>query len=249
MYNSRVIPCLLLQNHGLVKTKKFKNGRYVGDPINAVKIYNECEADELIFLDIDSDIQKKGPDFEYLSKITAQCFMPVCYGGGVSSIEHLEKLFYIGFEKISINTEAYYNPDLVRKAVEIFGGQSVVGSMDVLYKGNSGQIMVKNGRVNTHKTPIEYAVYLERLGVGEIFVNVINYDGMRCGYKYSLFRDIARAVKVPVIACGGANGLIDCKRVIEAGASAAAAGSIFVFWGRNQAVLINYRNIINEVEG
>lgn len=243
MYNSRVIPCLLLQNHGLVKTRQFKNGRYVGDPINAVKIYNECEADELIFLDIDKNIQKKGPDFDYLSKITAQCFMPLCYGGGCNSIEHFKRLFFIGFEKVSVNTAAYYNPDLIRKAVEIFGGQSIVGSMDVLYKGRSSTVMIKNGSVNTHKNPMEYAAYLEKLGVGEILINVINNDGMRCGYNCSLIKSISPMVSVPVIACGGADKLTDCKQVIDAGASAAAAGSMFVFWGRNQAVLINYSNL------
>ena len=247
MYNSRVIPCLLLQNHGLVKTKQFGKERYVGDPINAVRIFNECEADELIFLDIDRNIHNVGPDFEYLKKIASQCFMPVCYGGGCNSIEHFERLFHIGFEKISVNTAAYFNPDLVTKAVEIFGSQSIVGSMDVLSGKRNSRVMTKNGRINTHMTPLEYAKYLEKLGVGEILINDINRDGMRCGYNYSMISDISRAVKVPVIACGGANTLSDCKQVTEAGASAAAVGSMFVFWGNNQAVLINYKNIENEV--
>lgn len=243
MYHSRVIPCLLLRNHGLVKTRQFKNERYVGDPINAVKIYNECEADELIFLDIDHDIQKKGPDFEYLSKIAAQCFMPLCYGGGVSRIEDFRKLYYLGFEKVSVNTAAYKNPELIREAVRIFGSQSIVGSMDVKLTRGCSTVMTKNGQRNTHKSPVEYAKYLESLGVGELLVNVINNDGMRCGYDYTLIGEISRNINIPLIACGGANVLADCKKVMEVGASAAAAGSMFVFWGRNQAVLINYESL------
>lgn len=243
MYQSRVIPCLLLKNHGLVKTRQFKNERYIGDPINAVKIYNECGADELIFLDIDRNIQKAGPDFEYLSKITAQCFMPLCYGGGVRKVEDFRKLYYLGFEKVSVNTAAYQNPELVREAVRIFGSQSIVGSMDVKFTRSRSAVMIRNGHVSTHKSPMEYAKYLESLGIGELLVNVINNDGMRCGYHYPLIEEISNNVNIPVIACGGADELEDCKKVMEAGASAAAAGSMFVFWGRNQAVLINYRNM------
>lgn len=248
MYHSRVIPCLLLKDKGLVKTKQFGHERYVGDPINAVKIFNECEADELIFLDIDKDVKKTGPNFEYLRKITSQCFMPVCYGGGCTTLEDFRKLFYVGFEKVSVNTAAYYDPDLIRKAVDSFGSQSIVGSMDILDKKGRSTVMVKNGRIDTHKSPLEYAVYLERLGVGEILINDINSDGMRCGYQYAMIKAISQAVKIPVIACGGADTLEDCQRVLQEGAAAAAAGSMFVFWGRNQAVLINYRNLDNVFE-
>ena len=161
----------------------------------------------------------------------------------MSRIDDFKKLYYLGFEKVSVNTAAYQNPKLIREAVRVFGSQSIVGSMDVKYIHQHSTVMIRNGRLSTHQSSIEYAKYLESLGVGELLVNVINYDGMRCGYHYPLIEEISRIVNIPVIACGGANSLEDCKKAIDVGASAAAAGSMFVFWGRNQAVLINYQNL------
>ncbi len=241
MYHNRLIPCLLLDNGKLVKTVQFKKPVYVGDPINAVKIFNDKEVDELIFLDINATRSHKKPDFEYLKKIAEQCFMPLCYGGGVNSLEDIGALFRIGMEKVSVNAAALERPQLISEAAQIYGSQSIVGAMDV-GKNMFGKIIVKaqNGTKNTKYSPKEYAKRLQDAGAGEIFVNVIPNDGMMTGYDYELIHEVADNVQVPVIACGGAGSLQDCRRAIDSGASAAAAGSIFVFWGANKAVLINY---------
>ena len=241
MYHNRLIPCLLLEHGRLVKTSQFKHPRYVGDPLNAVRIYNEREVDELIFLDICASAEHRHPDFSYLQKITAQCFMPVCYGGGVSSLEDVAELFKIGFEKVSINASAANTPELITRAAEIYGSQSIVGAMDVATdRYGRREVKILNGKKNLRINPVEYAIKLEQAGAGEILVNSIDRDGMMRGYDTDLIADISKAVSIPVIACGGAGSVDDCKRVCDAGASAAAAGSLFVFWGRNRAVLINY---------
>lgn len=241
MYHNRLIPCLLLDNGKLVKTVQFKKPVYVGDPINAVKIFNDKEVDELVFLDINATRARKSPDFAYLKKITEQCFMPLCYGGGITSLEDIGMLFRIGFEKVSINAAAVDHPELISEAAKVYGSQSIVGAMDV---GTNlfGKAVVKtvNGAHSTKYSPGEYAKRLEEAGAGEIFLNSITQDGMMEGYDCELISEVADSVRVPVIACGGAGSLQDCKRAIDSGASAAAAGSIFVFWGVNKAVLINY---------
>lgn len=236
-----MIPCLLLKEEGLVKTVRFKHPNYIGDPINAIRIFNEKEVDELIFLDIDASKRKKEPDYAYLSKIADQCFMPLCYGGGVTSVEQMQKIFALGFEKVSVNAAAYQNPEMVREAVARFGSSSIVGAMDI-GRDFHGRRTVKilNGRKNVGILPVEYAKRLENLGVGEILVNDICKDGMMQGYDCDIIEEIANSVQVPVIACGGAGKISDCLKVVEHGASAAAAGSIFVYWGRLKGVLINY---------
>ncbi len=241
MYHNRLIPCLLLDNGKLVKTVQFKKPVYVGDPINAVKIFNDKEVDELVFLDINATRTHSRPDFEYLKKITEQCFMPLCYGGGITSLEDIGMLFRIGFEKVSINAAAADHPELISEAAKVYGSQSIVGAMDV-GKNLFGKAVVKtvNGSHSTKYSPREYARRLEEAGAGEIFLNSITQDGVMEGYDCELIREVADSVQVPVIACGGAGNLQDCKRAIDSGASAAAAGSIFVFWGVNKAVLINY---------
>ncbi|MCM1387776.1 MAG: AglZ/HisF2 family acetamidino modification protein [Bacillus sp. (in: Bacteria)] len=243
MYHNRLIPCLLLDNGRLVKTQQFHKPVYIGDPINAVKIFNDKEVDELVFLDINATKANRQPDFEYLRKITEQCFMPLCYGGGIVSIEDIGKLFRIGFEKVSINASAFRNLNLLKEAVKVYGSQSIVGAIDV-GKNMFGKNVVKivNGTQNTKLNPVEYAKMLEDAGAGEIFLNSITHDGMMQGYDYQVIEEVSSAVQIPVIACGGAGNLQDCKKAIESGASAAAAGSIFVFWGINRAVLINYPN-------
>lgn len=241
MYHNRLIPCLLLDNGKLVKTVQFKKPVYVGDPINAVKIFNDKEVDELVFLDINATRARKSPDFAYLKKITEQCFMPLCYGGGITSLEDIGMLFRIGFEKVSINAAAVDHPELISEAAKVYGSQSIVGAMDV-GKNLFGKAVVKtvNGAHSTKYSPGEYAKRLEEAGAGEIFLNSITQDGMMEGYDRELISEVAGSVRVPVIACGGTGSLQDCKRAIDSGASAAAAGSIFVFWGVNKAVLINY---------
>lgn len=241
MYHNRLIPCLLLDNGKLVKTVRFKKPVYVGDPINAVRIFNDKEVDELVFLDINATRFHRRPDFAYLQKITEQCFMPLCYGGGITSLEDIGMLFRIGFEKVSINAEAAKHPELISEAAKVYGSQSIVGAMDV-GKNLFGKAIVKtvNGTRSTGYSPREYAKRLEEAGAGEIFLNSVSQDGVMEGYDCELIREVADSVQVPVIACGGAGNLQDCKRAIDSGASAAAAGSIFVFWGVNKAVLINY---------
>ncbi len=241
MYHNRLIPCLLLDNGKLVKTVRFRKPVYVGDPINAVKIFNDKQVDELVFLDIHATRSHRRPDFAYLKKIAEQCFMPLCYGGGITSLEDIGMLFRIGFEKVSINAAALEHPDLIEAAAGVYGSQSIVGAMDV-GKNIFGKVVVRveNGTRSTKYSPREYAKRLEEAGAGEIFLNSITQDGMMTGYDCDLIREVADCVQVPVIACGGAGSLQDCKRAIDSGASAAAAGSIFVFWGVNRAVLINY---------
>lgn len=242
MYYNRIIPCLLLSNQGLVKTVKFKKPQYIGDPINAVKIFNDKEVDELVFLDIDATREGRHPNFTFLRNITAQCFMPLCYGGGVRTIEDIKALFAIGFEKVAINACGYEEPNLLRDAAAQFGSQSIIGSMDVKKDVFGRQyVWIHNGKKCTKKTPIEYAQHLTACGVGEIFLNNIDTDGMMQGYDLEMVKGVADAVDVPVISCGGAGNLNDMGKVVSEGhASAAAAGSLFVFWGENKAVLINY---------
>lgn len=241
MYHNRLIPCLLLDNGRLVKTVQFRKPVYVGDPINAVKIFNDKEVDELVFLDINATRSHRRPDFAYLKKIAEQCFMPLCYGGGITSLEDIGTLFRIGFEKVSINAAALDHPELIGEAAKVYGSQSIVGAMDV-GKNLFGKAVVKalNGTRGTKYSPKEYAKRLEDAGAGEIFLNSVTQDGVMAGYDWELIREVADCVQVPVIACGGAGNLQDCRRAIDSGASAAAAGSIFVFWGVNKAVLINY---------
>lgn len=240
MYHNRLIPCLLLKNHGLVKTIQFKNGRYLGDPINAVKIFNDREVDELFVLDIDATPKRKSPDYEYLRKITQQCFMPAGYGGGITNIDDVKTLFEIGFEKIAVNTAAYTEPEIITKAANIFGSQSIVGVIDVMSNQDSWDVYVNNGRERVSSDVQKYAKRLVELGVGELFINSIDRDGMMNGFDLNLITSISNEVGVPIVACGGAGNLQDCARAVEAGASAVAAGSMFVYWGRKRAVLINY---------
>ena len=249
MYRNRIIPCLLLQDEGLVKTIEFKHPTYIGDPLNAIRIFNEKEVDELVFLDIQASVQKREPNYEYLSKIADQCFMPLCYGGGITNIEQMQKIFALGFEKISINASAYSNPNLLRQAADRFGSQSIVAAMDVT-EDKSGKYTVKilNGKKGIKCDPVKYALELESYGAGELLISNISRDGKMKGYDLNLIQCIADQVGIPVIACGGAGKLKDCADVIHAGASAAAAGSLFVYWGRLKGILINYPDE-NEIKG
>jgi len=240
MYHNRLIPCLSLRGHGLIKTKQFDGGRYLGDPINAVKIYNDREVDELFITDIDASKNGAAPDIDYLRKITQQCFMPAGYAGGVKTIDDVKALFDIGFEKVAICTAAYTNPKLITEAANIFGAQSIVGVIDVRTVDGMKMVYVESGRRMISESVSEYAKHLMELGAGELFVNSIDRDGMMEGYDTELISVVSDAVSVPVVVCGGAGKLEDCRYAIEAGASAVAAGSMFVFWGRNKAVLINY---------
>ncbi len=238
----RIIPCLLLRDGGLVKTRKFKDSTYIGDPINAVKIFNEKEVDELIFLDIDATKEGKEPPYDLIYDIATECFMPFCYGGGVKNVDQVRKLISSGAEKIAINSAAFYNPQFIKDAVAVFGSSTIVVSID--YKKNifgKSYVYVNGGKKSTKKEPLEYAKEMEALGAGELLINSIERDGIMGGYDVNLIRKISDAVSIPVIASGGAGCINDFKKAFQEGkASAVTAGSFFVFQGKKKGVLISY---------
>jgi cyclase len=239
----RIIPVLLLQNNGLVKTSRFKNPVYIGDPINAVKIFNEKRADELIFLDIDASKNNTPPDFDYISTIATECFMPFAYGGGVRSYEDAKRIFESGAEKIILNSILFDKPDLVQEIVSTYGQQSVVAAIDIK-KGLTGKYLVyRHQNQTTEKTPpLEWIRKVVDLGVGEIMITSIDREGTGKGYDLDFFKQIKDCdIPVPVVANGGANGIQDFKDVLSMGTvDAVAAGSFFVFQGKHRAVLITY---------
>lgn len=241
MIRPRVIPALLLKGEGLVKTVKFKAPKYLGDPINIVRIFNDKEVDELVFLDITATNERRRPPFDMLAKITGECFMPLGYGGGIRLLEDVKTLLGLGIEKVILNTAAVELPELVTKAAEYAGSQAVVISMDVK-RGLLGkyEVFTRSGTKATGLDPVRHAQEMERRGAGELFVNSIDRDGTMQGYDLDLIRRVAEAVCIPVIACGGAGNLQHLAEAIRAGASAAAAGSMFVFQGPLRGVLISY---------
>jgi cyclase len=239
---TRVIPVLLLKGAGLVKTVRFRDPKYVGDPRNAVKIFNEKEVDELVVLDIEATNEGRGPRFELIREIVSEAFMPVAYGGGIRALEDARAILSLGVEKIVLNSYAVENPSFVREAKDVFGAQSVVVCLDVK-KGFFGryEIYSHGGSRGWKVDPVTFARNMEQMGAGELIVNSIDRDGTMTGYDLDLIKAVAGAVTVPVIACGGAESVEDFGRAVsQGGASAVAAGSIFVFHGRHQAVLISY---------
>ncbi|MEE1884714.1 AglZ/HisF2 family acetamidino modification protein [Pedobacter flavus] len=241
MENVRVIPVLLLKGMGLYKSIKFKDHKYVGDPINAIKIFNEKEVDELVFLDITATVEGREPNYDMLTDIASECFMPLCYGGGIKSLSQIEKILYCGVEKVSLNSQAFENPKLIAEASEKFGSSTIVVSMDVKKGFLSGQnVYTMAGTKNTKKSPVDYAKQIEDLGAGEILLNSIDQDGVMNGYDLDLVHAISSNVSIPVIACGGAGAVQHFKDAVNKGASAVAAGSFFVFQGKHRAVLITY---------
>ena len=242
MLTARVIPCLLLRNRALVKTVKFKNPSYVGDPINTVRIYNDKEVDELIFLDITATLEKKRPQFELVAEIAVECFMPFAYGGGIRCLEDIEALFRLGAEKVALNTYANEDPEFIRRAADRFGNQSIIVSIDAK-RGFSGQyeVCTNGGRGATGLDPVSYAQKMEKLGAGEILLTSIDRDGTFEGYDIELIQQVTSGVNVPVIACGGAGKVEDFGEAVKkGGASAVAAGSMVVYQGKHRAVLINF---------
>ncbi|MEI8279398.1 MAG: AglZ/HisF2 family acetamidino modification protein [Bacteroidota bacterium] len=242
MLQTRVIPVLLLKNKGLVKTVQFKNETYIGDPINAVKIFNDKEVDELVFLDIDASKNGTEPNIPFLQQICTECFMPISYGGGVRTLDMAKILFKIGIEKLIFNTLLFESPNVVTDVSNYAGSSSVIASID-LKKNMWGKFNVfsHSGKDIRTKDPIAFAKETENMGAGEIMVNVVDNDGMMNGYALDIIQKITSTVAVPVIACGGAKDIEDFKKAVRsAGASAVAAGSMFVFYGKHKAVLINY---------
>ena len=242
MRETRVIPCLLLKDKGLVKTIKFKNPKYVGDPINAVKIFNEKEVDELIFLDITATTENRKPPFKLLSQIASECFMPFSYGGGIRTLEDIKEILSIGVEKVAINSYAVENTAFIRKVAEYYGSQSIIVSIDVKKAQlDKYEIYTHGGRRATKREPVEFAVQMEEMGAGELFLNSVDRDGTMKGYDVELIKKVSDSVNIPVIASGGAGKIEDFRNAVQkGGASAVAAGSLFVFIGPYRAVLINF---------
>lgn len=241
MLRTRVIPSLLLRNAGLVKTTRFRDPVYIGDPINTVRIFNEKEVDELTFLDITATVENRKPPFKLLSEIAGECFMPLGYGGGIRSLEDIRDILGLGAEKVIINSHAVEHPDFVRESSDRFGSQSVVVSIDARKKPLFGgyEVHIRGGREGTGLDPVRHAVRMQELGAGEILLTSIDRDGTMSGYDLDLVRAVSGAVDVPVIACGGAGSIAHLAGAVQAGASAVAAGAFFVFQGKHRAVLIN----------
>jgi imidazole glycerol-phosphate synthase subunit HisF len=241
MRRTRVIPTLLLRGAGLVKTTGFRNPVYVGDPINAIRIFNEKEVDELVLLDITASRTGKGPAFATIENIASECFMPVAYGGGISSVEHIRKILGTGIEKVVINSAALRHPDLVRDAAREFGSQAIAVSIDVKRRlFGRYEVFGEGGSKATGHDPVAYARKMQELGAGEILLASIDRDGTMAGYDLDLVSQVAVAVGIPVIASGGAGKVADFVEARRAGAAAVAAGAMFVFHGPHRAVLITY---------
>jgi imidazole glycerol-phosphate synthase subunit HisF len=242
MQGIRVIPCLLLRGAGLVKTRQFKDPKYVGDPINAIKIFNDKECDELMLLDITATQEQRGPSFSIIEEVASECFMPLAYGGGVRTVDEMRRVLKLGVEKVVLNSTALKAPDVVRDASREFGAQAVVASIDVRKRLFGGyEVYAERATRATGIGPVECAKRMEDLGAGEIVLNAVDRDGTMKGYDLELLRKVTDAVSVPVVAVGGAGCVEDFGRAIgKGGASAVSAGAMFVFHGPHRAVLITY---------
>jgi imidazole glycerol-phosphate synthase subunit HisF len=242
MFRPRIIPVLLLQNLGLVKSVKFKNYRYIGDPINAVNLFNDLRADELVFLDINASIEGRRISLDFVEKAGDECSMPFAVGGGIKNINDIRVILNAGAEKVVINTSAAINPEFVREASTEFGSSTIVVSMDVQKKKfRKETTYIYSGSKPSGFDPVDFACLMEEKGAGEILIQSIDHDGTMLGYNLELISRISNKVTIPVVACSGAGDLSHlASAYYEANASAAAAGSMFVFHGTRRAVLINY---------
>lgn len=243
MLRPRIIPCLLIHKGGLVKTIQFGDPKYVGDPLNAVRIFNEKEVDELLVIDIDASRERRAPNEALVARLAAECRMPLCYGGGVKTVEQIERLIALGVEKVALGSATVDEPQLITRAAERVGSQSIVAVMDVSTSGlmRSREIVVLNATRKTGKGPVAFARQLETLGVGEIVLNSVDRDGRMSGYDIDLVTSVRQAVKVPLTVLGGAGSMNDINALVERHpVIGAAAGSLFVFKGKYRAVLINY---------
>jgi imidazole glycerol-phosphate synthase subunit HisF len=237
----RVIPALLLHDAGLVKTVKFRHPKYVGDPINAIKIFNEKAVDELVILDISASRENRGPSYTVIEEIASECFMPLGYGGGITAVDEIKRVLATGVEKVVLNSAALSGPQLIEAAARQVGSQSIVVSIDAKRKLLGGyEIYGVGGTRATGLAPATFAKHVQDAGAGEILINSIDRDGTCEGYDLALIGSVAEAVRIPVIACGGAGSLEHFRQAVDAGASAVAAGSMFVYVGKHRAVMINY---------
>jgi cyclase len=244
MLRPRIIPCLLVRNKGLVKTLQFKDGKYVGDPINAVRIFNEKEADELLVIDIDATSSNNEPDYRMIENLASECRMPLCYGGGIKTLEQSQRIFSLGVEKIALSSAAIQNPSIVSEIVSKVGSQSVVVVLDVKKKMFGGyDLYIHNGKKNININPVDFAIKMEKEGAGEIVINSIDNDGVMKGYDLDLIDKVRNSISLPLTVLGGAGNLEDIGGLIQKyGIIGAGAGSLFVFKGKYKAVLINYPN-------
>lgn len=243
MLRPRIIPCLLVKNGGLVKTVNFGRPKYVGDPINAVKIFNEKEVDELIVVDIDASVQNREPDYVMIRNLATECRMPLCYGGGVKAVDQVERIISLGVEKVAMSSAAVSNPGIISKAAELVGSQSIVVVMDVKknQRGPGYEVRTHNASKSTGRSPIDLAKQVEALGAGEVVINSVDCDGVMKGYDVELVSEVREAIRLPMTVLGGAGSLKDIAELIHTfGIIGAAAGSLFVFKGIYRAVLINY---------
>lgn len=245
MLKSRVIPCLLLREGGLVKTIKFAKSKYVGDPINAVKIFNEKEVDELIFLDIDASKKKKEPDYNLIQQLATECFMPFSYGGGVSSVGQIKSILRLGVEKVVVNYQGIENIGFLKDATAHFGSSTVIGAIDIKkdFWGNYKVFNHVKGKA-TNIDPVEHAMNLAAAGVGEIFLNNVDRDGTYFGLDMDFINKLNQVINVPLIVCGGVASVGEIRTIINStNISGIAAGSLFVFQGPHRAVLISYPSL------
>lgn len=245
MLRPRIIPCLLIHKGGLVKTRAFKEPKYVGDPINAVKIFNEKEADELVVLDIDASVNRVEPNYALIAKLAAECRMPLCYGGGVTTADQASRIIDLGVEKVSVSAAAVADPSLLTRMAEAIGRQSVVAVLDVRKKAGlfskGYELCTHNGKTVHKRDPVAFARALQDAGAGEIVMNSIDNDGEMNGYDLALAQQMRAELRVPLTVLGGAGSLDDIAALIKTcGVIGASAGSLFVFKGRYRAVLINY---------
>lgn len=250
MIRPRVIPVLLIENQRLIKTRNFKKPQYLGDPINAIKIFNEIGVDELCVIDKTKIRKKNGPDFEFLASIASEAFMPLSYGGGLTCIDDVKKIFKLGFEKVVINSEFFKNPDFIKDISRIAGSSSVVVAID--YKkdlfGNT-YCYSKNGSSRIKVNPLSAALMAQEFGAGEIILTSIDQEGLMRGYDLDTINVVSHSLKIPLVANGGARDLNDIKSAIHInGSDAASAGSLFVYFGENKAILINYPTELELVE-
>lgn len=249
MLRPRIIPCLLVKDSGLVKTINFKNPKYVGDPINTVKIFNEKEVDELIVLDIDATLDKRAPDFKMIEQLAEECHMPLCYGGGVKTSAQVKRIIELGVEKVALSSAAIENPAIVAEVAKCVGNQSIVVVLDIKKSsfGDKYEVMAHNGHNGSGKCPLDLAQQMEGLGAGEIVINSIDNDGLMKGYDLALVEKIRESISVPLTVLGGAGSLRDMSQLINKyGSIGVAAGSLFVFKGTYRAVLINYPDRIEK---
>ncbi|PKN52253.1 MAG: imidazole glycerol phosphate synthase subunit HisF [Deltaproteobacteria bacterium HGW-Deltaproteobacteria-13] len=242
MLKIRIIPCLLLRNESLVKTVQFNKFGYIGDPANTCRIFNELEVDELTFLDITASREKRTPNFKILEEIANECFMPLSYGGGIRDIKTAEKIFQTGFEKIILNSYPFENPEIITDLAKAFGSQSVIVAIDVKKSLLGGyHVYSLSGTVNRKRHPVEWAKEVAMRGAGEILLTSIDREGTWKGFDIELTADVAQAVKIPVIANGGAGNVVHIGDVVKKGhASAVALGSMVVYQGKDLGVLVNF---------